>query len=177
MDILSAQIWTQYNNGNICYELKDIPKDINEHIPFESLLEELENFIQTIEISKSFSEIHQSMHESGDLEEVEEQFQNIEDNIEDNNQGFFDMDHCFAKTFDYDENYTVKDLQKIADYYDISYRKLCKSELIEQIVSFEDEAENFERIQMRKRMWFYMKKIKQDKKLKQFLIFDSPILN
>ena len=89
----------------------------------------------------------------------------------------FDADDCFARTFDYNENYTLKDLQKIAEYYEISHRKQCKVELVETIVGFEDNSENSELVKQRKKMWFYMKCIKQDKRLRQFLIFDSPIIS
>ena len=90
---------------------------------------------------------------------------------------FFDMDETLAMTVNYNENYTLKDLQKIAEYYEISTRKMNKAEIIENILTYEDNPENREKTMRRKQMWSYMKQIKQDKYLKQFLIFDSPIIS
>ena len=178
MDNLSTERWTEHKYGNIEYKLRDVERDINEHIPFESLMEELENFIQSIEGSKPFSGFHQFTGEEEFPPELQG-FLDDDNNTEDDKdtKGFFDMDDCFARTFDYNENYTLKDLQKIAEYYEISHRKQCKVELVETIVGFEDNSENAELVKQRKKMWFYMKCIKDDKKLRQFLIFDSPIIS
>ena len=72
MDNLSTERWTDYKYGNIEYKLRDIERDINEHIPFESLMEELENFIQSIEVSKPFSGFHQFTGEEEIPSELQE---------------------------------------------------------------------------------------------------------
>ena len=97
MDNLSTERWTDYKYGNIEYKLRDIERDINEHIPFESLMEELENFIQSIEVSKPFSGFHQFTGEEEIPSELQE-FIDDDINVEDNKdtKGFFDMDDCFA---------------------------------------------------------------------------------
>jgi hypothetical protein len=69
-------------------------------------------------------------------------------------------------------NYIKKDLEKIADYYEISKRKKRKDELVEVIVLFEKDPVNIQKVYQRKKLWKYMEEIKKDKYLRQFLILD-----
>ena len=46
------------------------------------------------------------------------------------------MDSFVAKQLHYQENYIMADLKKIADFYEISVRKLRKEEIIQEIVLF-----------------------------------------
>ena len=77
-----------------------------------------------------------------------------------------------AYIYEYDCNYTKKELDKIADYYEITKRKKRKMELIEDIVLFELDEHNDEIVNKRKLMWFYFEQLKNDKYLKKFLILD-----
>ena len=72
----------------------------------------------------------------------------------------------------YDENYTVKELHHIANYYDISKRKKKKGELIDDIIAFELDAMNNEIVETRKRLWFYLNEIKNDNYLSKFIILE-----
>ena len=81
-------------------------------------------------------------------------------------------DDYIASEIDYNENYTKKQLELIADYYEISKRKKKKAELIEEIVIFEKEPTNFDMTQRRKTLWFYMEEINNDSFLSKFLILD-----
>lgn len=83
----------------------------------------------------------------------------------------FDTDCFVAKQLDYQENYILGDLKKIADYYDISARKLRKDELIQEIVIYESNPENAEIYLKRLQSWYWLKELKQDPKLKQFILF------
>lgn len=76
------------------------------------------------------------------------------------------------KQIEYEENYTVKDLHHIANYYEISKRKKKKMELIEDIVAFELDYENASIVEQRKRMWFYFNEIKNDSYLRKFIMLD-----
>ena len=49
-----------------------------------------------------------------------------------------------------------KDLERIADYYGLSKRKKKKDELIEDIVIFEKDPINIEKVYQRKKMWKYI---------------------
>jgi hypothetical protein len=82
------------------------------------------------------------------------------------------IDDYVASEIDYNENYTKKQLELIADYYDISKRKKKKGQLIEEIVIFEKEPTNYDMTQRRKTLWFYMEEINNDGFLSKFLILD-----
>jgi len=88
------------------------------------------------------------------------------------NDAMAGMDDYIASELDYQTNYIKKDLEKIADYYEISKRKKKKNELIEDIVIFEKDPVNVEKVYQRKKMWRYIEEIKKDKYLRQFLILD-----
>ncbi len=82
------------------------------------------------------------------------------------------MDDYIASELDYQTNYIKKDLERIADYYEISKRKKRKDELIEVIVLFEKDPVNIQKVYQRKKLWSYIEEIKKDKYLRQFLILD-----
>ena len=77
-----------------------------------------------------------------------------------------------TQQFYYDENYTMKELYHIANYYDISKRKKKKAELIDDIIAFELDNENCEVVETRKRLWFYVNEIKNDNYLSKFIILE-----
>jgi len=70
----------------------------------------------------------------------------------------------------YSENYNVKDLHKVAGYYNISIRKLKKEQLINKIVEFEMDDENSEIVARRKLLQFYYEEIKNDHYFSKFMI-------
>lgn len=82
------------------------------------------------------------------------------------------MDDYIAMEVDYQTNYLKKDLERIADYYEISKRKKRKEQLVEDIVLFEKDPENIEIVFQRKKLWSYVEEIKSDKYLSKFLILD-----
>ena len=51
-------------------------------------------------------------------------------------------------------------------------RKKKKGELIEELVIFEKEPENYDITQRRKTLWFYMDEINNDSFLSKFLILE-----
>ena len=77
-----------------------------------------------------------------------------------------------AQELHYNENFTVKQLNKIAEYYEISKRKKKKCQLIEEIVLFENSPDNHEIVSRRVMLWEYLEEIKKDKYLSKFLILD-----
>jgi hypothetical protein len=83
-----------------------------------------------------------------------------------------DMDNFVAISYEYDENYRKKELDKIADYYDISKRKKRKADLIQDIVLFEINPMNIDIVQKRKRLWFYIDELLNDDFLKKYIILD-----
>ena len=81
-------------------------------------------------------------------------------------------DLYFAEVLDYKDNYTKKQLEFIAGYYDIKTRKKRKEELAEEIVIFEKAEENMDLVQRRKMMWFYIDEISNDSYLSKYLILE-----
>jgi hypothetical protein len=75
----------------------------------------------------------------------------------------------------YDQEYTVKDLLKICNYYgldkDIRTSKCKKPDIISTIVYFESLPENYEIVKKRNRMWAYIIELLHDPKMKKFIIF------
>tara|TARA_Y100000992_G_C21231867_1_gene475919 strand:- start:467 stop:826 length:360 start_codon:yes stop_codon:yes gene_type:complete len=70
----------------------------------------------------------------------------------------------------YTENYTVKELQKIAGYYNIPIRKLKKDQLVNKIIDFEMNDENTEIVSRRKLLNFYYEELKGDHYFSTFVI-------
>ena len=77
-----------------------------------------------------------------------------------------------ALEINYQTNYTRKQLDRIAEYYSISKRKKKKHELIQDIVIYEKDPENLEKVFKRKKLWAYMQEIRNDSFLSKFLIFN-----
>ena len=75
----------------------------------------------------------------------------------------------------YHENFTIKELLVICDYYGISKElkaNKCKKDTIVQIlVDFETNYENTEIVSKRKNLWFYINELKNDKFMKKFLLW------
>ena len=82
------------------------------------------------------------------------------------------MDDYVALELDYKENFTKKQLDRIADYYQIPKRRKKKIQLIEEIVIFEKDLSNTDITERRKILWFYVEEIKNDNYLSKFLILD-----
>ena len=83
-----------------------------------------------------------------------------------------EMGDYMAQQIHYSTNYTKKELEKIADYYEIPKRRKKKDILIEEILMYEFEPENVCQVFQRKKLWGYIKELKEDKYLRQFIIFD-----
>ena len=124
----------------------------------------------TYNINEKINEIHDIVDYDELLEEVNDKYNDIVEDEDDN--GDYSADVYMATCLDYDNNFTKKELEKIADYYKISKRKKRKSELIEEIVLFEMSFENDFIVNRRKLLWFYMDEIKNDEFLHKYIISD-----
>lgn len=75
----------------------------------------------------------------------------------------------------YNENYTVKELLLICEYYGIAKElkaKKCNKEIIiEFLVDFESKITNTEVVCKRKNLWFYMNELKSDKFMKKYIFW------
>jgi hypothetical protein len=79
----------------------------------------------------------------------------------------------FLSMEDY-RNKTVKELFTICDYYAIGKEakshKYNKSQIIQSICDFEHCSSNREITYRRKKLWFYLSELKNDKFMKKFLL-------
>jgi len=82
---------------------------------------------------------------------------------------FFKMDCATAVSFDYEINYTLKQLKHIAGYYGLKC-KSRKGDLVQDIVLFEMDASNEDTVTRRKRMFYYIDLLKNDEYLKSYVM-------
>jgi len=106
--------------------------------------------------------------------DLDEKYEQKTKNDEHNDLGGYyeDIDQYETMDLNYNTNFTKKQLERIAEYYEISKRKKNKQELIVDIILFELNPENEYIAFKRKQLWEYMKEIKADKYLSKFLILD-----
>ena len=123
-------------------------------------------------VSFSLVENKNSPDNSVTYESLKEKVDKQANYLSQNNFDDVNMDDYIASEIDYNENYTKKQLDRIADYYQIPKRKKKKAELVEEIVIFENDLSNYEIAERRKLLWFYMEEIKNDNYLSKFLILD-----
>ncbi len=114
---------------------------------------------------------------------VEEE-DNINSNNDDNsfdinnfllNNNDFNEDLHLSLSIDYMQNYTVKDLILICDYYgfskEIKANKLGKDLLIQCLVDYELDPVNAVNVEKRRNMWFFINELKNDKFMKKFVLW------
>ena len=133
------------NNENITYEFKD--ENSNENL---------------CEIEKLLSDF--------------EQIGYVNAALDNSNRVCIEDDDMYTEMVHYDINYTVKQLLLICDYYglmkDVRTNKMKKQDVIEQILLFENNMENYEVVIRRKELWYYINELKNDKMMKKFVIWN-----
>jgi hypothetical protein len=114
----------------------------------------------------------------------------IDDNIEQKNDDFIydlnellnmeyifkDQDNIYTKLIHYDINYTVKQLLLICEYYgiakDLRITKCNKSDILNTLIIYENNIENLEIVNKRKKLWYYMSELKNDKFMKKYVLWN-----
>ena len=75
---------------------------------------------------------------------------------------------------DYD-NYTIKELLRICEYYDIDKSvkasKCKKQDIVATILYYEQIPENIYIVNRRQQLWSYMKELSNDSKMKKYVIW------
>ena len=80
-------------------------------------------------------------------------------------------DYFLAQMSEYDLNYTLKQVSMIYEYYNIGkIAKLKKADIIQAIVVFEHDGENYEIVMRRQQLWHYLEELKSDKFMKRFVL-------
>jgi len=120
---------------------------------------------QNIAISYYIEEIENQEKEDINIEEFMAEMENNE----------FNDDLTVPKIINYHENFTVKELLLICDYYgfakELKSNKCNKEQIIEILVSFESDLNNSDIVFKRQNMWFYMSELKNDKFMKKYLLW------
>ena len=120
---------------------------------------------QNIAISYYLEEIENQEKEEINIEEFMAEIENSE----------LTYDFAFPQMVNYRENFTVKELLLMCDYYgfakELKNNKCNKEEIIEILVSFESDLNNYEIVFKRQNLWFYMSELKNDKFMKKFLLW------
>lgn len=92
---------------------------------------------------------------------------------EDNSCSSEIIEHDVSSQYvDYFENYTMKLLYHIANYYNIQKKKLKKDELVSIIIDYENNPENSIQVYNRKRYWYYIQELQEDIYFGKFIIFN-----
>lgn len=121
----------------------------NQSFNYDNLIDDLNN-----ELSSRVSKINDS--------------DNDNDNDNENNNYISSMT---ALELEYNE-YLKKDLVKICEYYKISTRKKRKGDLIDDIIEYELNSENFLFTERRKMLWEYIYELIEDEYLNKYIIFN-----
>jgi hypothetical protein len=84
-------------------------------------------------------------------------------------------DLLFPQTINYIENYTVKELLLICEYYgfakELKNKKYNKNAIANFLVEFEINPLNNDIVFKRKNMWFYINELKNDKFMKKYVLW------
>jgi len=119
---------------------------------------------QSIAISYYVEEIEKQETEKLNIEEFMAEIENE-----------LDDELTIPKMINYHENFTVKELLLICDYYgfakELKNNKCNKDQIIEILVSFESDLNNSDIVFKRQNMWFYMSELKNDKFMKKYLLW------
>ena len=83
------------------------------------------------EIQENKNKVQENKEEIDSLINNESFFSDFKEEFE-----YFDYDNIMAQQIDYNQNYNVNKLNHIANYYNLSKRKLKKDQLIDSIVQF-----------------------------------------
>jgi hypothetical protein len=145
------------NNDNITFFLQEKEEDKNNEDEIQKMMEEFTCLSEPDDVQKDINE-YMCFDDASNMEYFL-------------HKGNYGNDELF-----YEEEYTVKDLLKICNYYgldkDIRTSKCKKQDIIATIVYFESLPENFKIVEKRNRMWAYITELLNDPKMKKYIIFN-----
>lgn len=138
---------------NIFYYIKEVKNNTDSNKIID--LNELKNEINYNSIQETF-ETFEIFNYNGELELTRQELQ----------------DKAYILENDYLNNYTVKSLGQIMDYYELNKKNLKKDEIIQTLVIFESDPQNEPLVEKRLRLWENIKELKKDKYFSKYIIFD-----
>jgi hypothetical protein len=125
----------------------------------------MSNDEQNIAISYFIDEVENELEEKINIEELMAEIDNSE----------FNDNLTVSKMLNYNENFTVKELLIICDYYgfakELKNRKCNKEQIIEILISYESDPINDDIINKRQTLWFYIGQLKNDKFMKKYVLW------
>ena len=90
-------------------------------------------------------------------------------------QQLYNHEIAMPQIINYNENYTVKELLVICEYYgflkEIKTNKCNKEQTIEILVNFENDPINNDIVFKRQNLWFYINELKNDKFMKKYILW------
>jgi hypothetical protein len=100
---------------------------------------------------------------------------NIEEFMNEIEETDLETEMAVPHMINYHENYTVKELLMICEYYgfakDLKNNKFNKDQIIEYLVTFESDITNSDIVFRRQNMWFYINELKNDKFMKKYVLW------
>lgn len=116
------------------------------------------------------------------IEEFDSNNNYNDSNYNDNNDDDDDINNNNIKNLIYNEEkiideyeyneLPIKNINLICDYYKIKRGKLSKKQKIIEIIFFENNMNNIDIVENRKLLWEYVKIVKTDKFLKNYILLD-----
>jgi hypothetical protein len=91
-----------------------------------------------------------------------------------------DLDDTFLYEYSYDinelktyyeENFTIKELSPIFQYYGLQKNKMVKDEMLQLLLLFETDPLNKIIVERRMRLWRYIQELKTDPFFKKYILF------
>ena len=132
-----------------------------------------ENIIIDENVNIQMVEDFDKSNDDFNLKKLMEDFENI--SLHENENTGYENDQLYIDMLNYDMNFTVKQLLLICEYYgllkDVKTNKMKKQDIIEQILLFENNNDNYETVIRRKELWYYINELKEDKMMKKFIIW------
>ena len=120
---------------------------------------------QDIAISYYVEEIQKEHENEFNIDNLINEIENTELNNE------LEIPHML----NYHENFTVKELFLICEYYgfakELKNNKFNKEQIIHYLVTFETDPNNSDIVFKRQNMWFYINELKNDKFMKKFVLW------
>lgn len=74
-------------------------------------------------------------------------------------------------TVELSTNYTVRGLSRIMEYYGLSRRKLKKDDMVQTIVMYEGDPDNWSIVEKRRRLWQNIEELVEDPYLSKYVSF------
>jgi hypothetical protein len=132
------------------------------------------NFDENIVITVEETELEEADSKNDDVSNYLDEFIDSDD-IYMYYTNPFDKDLHLSTSLYYMENYTVKDLILICDYYgfskEIKANKLSKELIIQCLVDWELDMKNYKIVKKRQQLWHYINELKNDKFMKKYVLW------